>query len=134
MRRTICICWTNLIRYDDLGDRVHWSRAHAEVVRWLEQVEIKHFELYRAHKSFVYASNSWAKVATTVSDGGRKSFARKMAVTYEALARESRTAFRRCSEPTLAGDADLTTITHAELLSRSIEHRKRVYEELSMAS
>lgn len=114
------------------GDRVHWSRAHAEVIRWLEQLEIKHFELFRVHKSFSYASKAWTAVGEYSTTQGRAAFARRMAAVYEACSRESRTTFIRCAEPELGGGIDLLTTSHHDLLRSAILYRKRVFQGMGL--
>jgi hypothetical protein len=46
-----------------LEDRVQWHRAWAEMLRWLEEFEMKHVESIRSINSFETLMLTWDKLA-----------------------------------------------------------------------
>ena len=61
--------------YPTAEDRVQWHRALAEMMRWLEEYEIKHVEFDRCIKAYSTMSSVWMELADKHSHTGYRAFA-----------------------------------------------------------
>jgi hypothetical protein len=74
-------------------NRVQWHRAWAEMMRWLEEYELKHVEFQRCIESFRKMHTIWDSLAEKSSDPGYAAFARHRSCIYHDLKREAETLF-----------------------------------------
>jgi hypothetical protein len=80
---SICQGWYPYHRLTE--DRVQWHRAWAEMMRWLEEFELKHAEFAKTINSFRTMANTWNTLADTEDDDARAAFARHRSNTFLIL-------------------------------------------------
>jgi hypothetical protein len=85
------------------GDRVQWFKAEAEVLRWLEQVELKHCEFVRVIRSLGFTSRAWKAAAGSCSKKGYSAYALRKAALYETLRADAVRAFKAHADPGIMG-------------------------------
>jgi hypothetical protein len=119
-------------RWEEEGDRVQWFRSEAEVLRWLEQVELKHFEFIRLIRSFRYTSSVWRAAAAAdekKTSVGYRAYALKQAAIYRSLERNAITVFRDSSNlDILPNDSDFGNISHNVLLIKIKAFRHKILQ------
>ena len=81
-----------------IGNRVQWFRGEAEMFRWLEQLERKHGDFMRSHKSMTKLANVWTSMSE-LSAVGRKAFARQTAAMFKAMTDNVAARYARCAKP-----------------------------------
>lgn len=106
-------------------ERVQWFRAEAEFLRWLEQLERKHFEFLRLLRSYEWSKNLWSRRASNCPPrSGFRAFASRLSDGYSQLLVDARDLFSRHVHPSLVPDAtDIETLSHAVLVNRCLEFR-----------
>ncbi|KAF7327107.1 CxC2 domain-containing protein [Mycena kentingensis (nom. inval.)] len=72
------------------GDRVQWSRAEAEMLRWREEREQKLAELLRSTRSFSKMAETWTSLADQSNSAGHQAYAKQKAAMYQALGARTR--------------------------------------------
>jgi hypothetical protein len=92
-----------------VADRVQWFRACAEMIRWLEQVELKHAELLRTIRYFDKLSSIWLTLgspksgATTTSTSealhsGAQAFARRQSSMFADMRDAAKAHWKRSAD------------------------------------
>jgi hypothetical protein len=66
-----------------------WFRAWAEMMRWMEEFELKHAEFVRCIRSFQFMSVTWEQMASKATDPGYAAFGRQQADTYRVLCEDA---------------------------------------------
>jgi hypothetical protein len=79
-------------------DRVQWHRAWADMMRWLEEFELKHIELIRCIRSFNKMHSVWEVMSKTVQKPGHAAFARRQSTIYVDLRNDAEKLFREKGE------------------------------------
>lgn len=69
---------------------MQWFRAWAEMMRWLEEFELKHVEMARCILSFDRMRSVWDTLATSSQNQGYAGFARSIASKYHQLHENAR--------------------------------------------
>lgn len=82
-----------------VDDQVRWFRAEAEMLRWLEEFELKHVEFTRAIANFKTMENAWQTLADGEIDGGRSAFSRRQANMYRVLHDDTKSTFMKVTLP-----------------------------------
>jgi hypothetical protein len=82
-----------------VDDRVQWHRALAEMLRWMEEFEMKHVEFSRTIRSFLTMTETWTSLAKAAQDEGMAAFARHQAGIYRELYDDSVSIFRQTADP-----------------------------------
>lgn len=114
------------------GDRVQWFRAEAEMMRWLEELELKHFELLRTIKSFDYCATMWRDVGEANLNSGRRAYARRQASIYQLLSRNAVEYFGRVAEPIIVGQAvDVSKLKYGILVDLILKNRMEVVSPIT---
>ena len=96
-----------------LEDRIQWHRAYADMMRWLEEFELKHMEFIRCIKSFDAMATAWdavsakhSNVTSTSTKKGYDTFAHRQANTYRRLHDEAERLFKTNAESSLYNSRD----------------------------
>jgi hypothetical protein len=84
-----------------LDDRVQWHRSWAEMMRWLEELELKHIEVMRCTKSFETMKSAWITLAKEESRPRYAAFAREQAHIYAQLHEDAARMYAKKAEPRL---------------------------------
>jgi hypothetical protein len=79
-------------------DRVQWHRAWAEMLRWMEEFELKHTEFLKSINSFQTMSTAWDTLANAEEDPARAAFARHRSNAYVTLHDHAVNLFTRTAE------------------------------------
>lgn len=74
---------------------MQWFRGWANMMRWLEEFELKHVEFMRSIKSFERMSSVWAELASKTPLPGNAAFARKQSETFKTLSKDASDWFSR---------------------------------------
>jgi hypothetical protein len=114
-------------------DRVQWFRAESEMYRWLEQVEIKHYEFVRLIRSYDKMADCWNMVGAGCEvDGARPlpetllAYARRQGAVYDALKREAMSLFVASGEPDLVAGVDTSIpLGSVEMIERIARFRDK---------
>ena len=108
-----------------IGDRVRWFRSEAEVLRWLEQVELKYCEFFRLVSSLERVSRYWMDVATNQTlDQGFSAYSLRQAALFKALLSNAIAEFETYSTRDVIGEEiDYTTVTYRGLMEKLAKHR-----------
>jgi len=79
---------------------VQWFRAWAEMMRWMEEFELKHAEFTRCIRYFDYMERTWQILASkdTSTRPGYAAFARRQAHTYSKLSQDAQELFQKHGE------------------------------------
>jgi hypothetical protein len=104
------------------------------VLRWLEQVEIKHCEFIRLIRSMEFTSLAWRSWATKgQGHQGHQAYALKQAAVYDTLRKDAVLAFRQNSEPDIMGEHSVYEhITLVEILPKIASYRDSVLRSASI--
>jgi hypothetical protein len=81
-----------------LEDRVQWFRAWADMMRWMEEFELKHAELARCIRSLGHMSHVWEELAKEDGHPGYAEFGRRQADIYRKLRTDAEALFRTHGE------------------------------------
>lgn len=79
--------------------------------RWLEQVEMKHYEFIRVIRSHAYMAEAWHQVGSQECTGGqyeqaKRAYAMRQEWTYDALKNEAKRLCLASGEPLLVAELD----------------------------
>ncbi|KAL0569928.1 hypothetical protein V5O48_012031 [Marasmius crinis-equi] len=107
-----------IVKFEEEGDRISWTRQQAEVFRWMEEFEKKHAEFHRTIRYFERMKEAWTKIADNPEDPinsvesidrdpeakaakvfALKARARRQAAIWGDLARSALAQFRDVSYP-----------------------------------
>lgn len=97
-------------------------------MRWLEVVEVKHFEFLRLLRSLRYKSEKWKSFATS-HDGqhpGYEAYANRQSAIQDSLLCEATSLFKASAEPDVLAphDIELSQLTHSILSQKVLEFRR----------
>jgi hypothetical protein len=96
-----------------LEDRVQWHRAWADMLRWLEEFELKHVEFIRCIRSFRSHQDAWAAAAASSPRAGQAAFARRQSATYRRLKEEAEYYFKKAGTKELREPNEVSAIIEA---------------------
>lgn len=105
-------------------ERVKFFRDEAEMERWREQVEIKHAEFARVIRAFRKSNEIWMAIANSRSSSptpGHIAYARKVAMRYTLMERDTRDRFAGCCIPVLQDIGEGQTLADQILAWRACE-------------
>jgi hypothetical protein len=88
-----------LLNYPE--DQVQWHRSLAEMMRWLEEFELKHVEFIRCINSFQTMATTWVVVAEKETRDGYAAYARLQSSIFHQLRQEAECLFQKNAEPGL---------------------------------
>jgi hypothetical protein len=97
----IAFLWTIPMLNSKPEDQVQWHRAWAEMMRWLEEFELKHVEFVRCITGFDAMMSAWSAVATKETREGYAAFARSRSDIYRRLRDQAEDLFQKNAEPHL---------------------------------
>jgi hypothetical protein len=81
-----------------IEDRVQWHRSWAEMLRWMEEFELKHAEFLKSINSFQAMSTAWSTLANAEGNPARAAFARYRSNTYTILRDHAVSLFTKTAE------------------------------------
>lgn len=102
-------------------DRVQWHRALAEMMRWLEEIEVKQIEFLRCTRYFDYLRQIWESIAGGERRPGYAAYARKQQATYSSLYNDALYRCRKVVDPKIVGSQNGTQLVAAVNDHRSNE-------------
>lgn len=122
--------------WEEEGDRVQWFRAEAEFLRWLEQMELKHFEFQRLISSFAFATSAWKLTAESKPppevqevDAGFAAFAKRKSDMFSSMQTYASNTFLRCGhKDVVLGETNAKNLTHDVLVERCLALRRKYIE------
>lgn len=108
------------------ANRVHWFRAEAEFLRWLEQHERKHFEFIRLLRSFQWSIDLWrSRSEVCGSDTGLGAFASRQSAVYSSMRSDALKLFREVADIELIPrDVDVDKLGHEGLVQSCLTRRQ----------
>jgi hypothetical protein len=83
------------------ADRVQWHRAWADMLRWLEEFELKHAEFVRCILSFEAMVSAWTSLSQEDERPHYAAFARRQACIFRKLLDDARELYTERGNPTL---------------------------------
>jgi hypothetical protein len=89
-----------------LEDQVQWHRSLADMMRWLEEFELKHAEFIRCINGFGAMASAWSTIAAAEARDGYAAFARHQADIYHQLREDAEKLFKKNAEPSLFESRD----------------------------
>jgi hypothetical protein len=79
---------------------VQWFRAWADMLRWLEDFELKHVEFVRCIRYFESMHRAWTAMESSCPNSpGYAAFARRQSATFRALKEDAEVWFARAGAP-----------------------------------
>lgn len=99
-------------------------------MRWLEQLERKHFEILRVIRTFRHTNEVWLSCAGKTEHTGKRAFAKRQAAIYQVLAVDATHSFESFSSKEITGGLTISHVTHADLIEACVKNRERIEEEL----
>jgi len=75
-------------------NRVHWLRARAQKLRWMEEFTLVGYEMGWTVNYFLYQSGLWENRQITAKSGGAIAYAARKAAMWRAVAGISEKQFR----------------------------------------
>ncbi|KAJ3502808.1 hypothetical protein NMY22_g18461 [Coprinellus aureogranulatus] len=78
-------------------EKVHWFRAQADMMRWVEEVELLEEDLRRVSRSAKRMHDFWSSAAKTIADvtSGKRVYAEDKASMYMRMEVDARNALAR---------------------------------------
>lgn len=112
------------------GDRVQWFRAEAEFFRWLEHMEIKHFEFVRLLTSLQHLVFSWRHLSTEFTGNPYlRSYALRKSTSYEILRESAKKLFLKHGHASLMVDPE-DVPSHSALIQRCLSLRTSLLDQI----
>lgn len=119
------MCLFRLILTHNSADRVQWFRSEAEMLRWLEQREIKYCEFVRLLQTFRHSKVLWESIETKSTTPGRRAHAAQMAMDYSTLLHSAIKRFRDVVRHDIIGDQKVEDITHGSMIEHLLRWRRQ---------
>ena len=102
------------------ADQVQWHRSWAEMLRWLEEFELKHIEFFQCIQTFQKLHLVFAESAKCEDRKGYATFARRQAAMYQDLQIQAKDLFGRVGEPRLtASDCESAMVVSIQLIRQN---------------
>jgi hypothetical protein len=79
-------------------DRVQWFRSYGEMMRWLEELELRHVEFIRCITSLSSMETAWTTLANQEDREIYSAYARRQASLYRKMRREAAELFAKVGD------------------------------------
>lgn len=118
--------------WQEESDKVQWFRAEAEFLRWLEQLERKHFEFVRLIRSFQWYIRVWSdRELANSGNVGLSAFASRQVGVYNAMLDDAYRLFEGVADPKLVGDGKtVRSLDHETLVRNCLLLREQLTSEV----
>lgn len=117
------------------SDRVQWFRAEAELFRWLEQFERKHFEFQRLLRTFRVYSMWWREQGDFSSvHSGLRAFALRQECVNLEMEADTELLFARQAHREIIGTsgdveiADVRDVSYSAMVKNCMKVRRRLID------